>query len=201
MRVPVKNILKGFKSKSGSLKKGLREVSGKDVADLGHGAIDTKEYLDERKKSKVKIAHIQQAFLKMAKGYKEVAAVAVVCDGKLLMGKRKDNQKWTQPGGHMEAGETPIQGAIRELKEETGITASASQLKSMGSRMVAGGKIKVHGFLMECSTKPSTSMSSDPDEEVYRWVWKETDPLPSEVKSNLHVPNENIVLDHLKIKY
>jgi len=144
------------------------------------------------------IGRIQQGFLKIAKGYKEVAAVAVVCDGKMLMGKRKDNQKWTQPGGHMEAGESPMEGALRELKEETGIVASAGQLKPIGSRMVAGGKIRVHGFIMNCNERPNTTMMSDPDEEVYRWMWKSYSPLPEEVAGALHVPKENIILDYLK---
>lgn len=147
------------------------------------------------------IGRIQQGFLKTAKGYKEVAAVAVVCDKKMLMGKRKDNQKWTQPGGHMEAGESPMEGALRELEEETGIKAKASQLKPIGSSMVAGGKIKVHGFIMNCSKKPVTTMLDDPDEEVYRWMWKSLDPLPDEVKNALHVPKENIILDHMGIDY
>lgn len=147
------------------------------------------------------IGRIQQGFLKMAKGYKEVAAIAVICDGKMLMGKRKDNQKWTQPGGHLEAGEDPMTGALRELEEETGIKAKASDLKHFESRMVADGKIKVHGFVMECKEKPSTSMMSDPDEEVFRWVWKPLNPLPEEVKKSLHVPKDNLVLDYLKVDY
>jgi len=31
---------------------------------------------------------------------------------------------WMQPGGHLDRGETPFQAAIRETKEETGVTAN-----------------------------------------------------------------------------
>lgn len=147
------------------------------------------------------IGRIQQGFLKIARGFKEVAAVGVVCGDSMLMGKRKDNQKWTQPGGHMEAGEKPMEGALRELEEETGIKAKESQLKYVGSKMVADGKIKVHGFIMDCEERPKSSMLEDPDEEVYRWLWKPLRPLPLEVKNALHVPKGNIILNHLKVDY
>ena len=39
----------------------------------------------------------------------------------LLMVYNKKLDKWLQPGGHIEQGESPIETAIREVKEETGI--------------------------------------------------------------------------------
>ena len=44
--------------------------------------------------------------------------------GQLLLGHRLSKSgrgTWAPPGGHMEFGETPIETAIRETKEETGL--------------------------------------------------------------------------------
>jgi ADP-ribose pyrophosphatase YjhB (NUDIX family) len=58
------------------------------------------------------------------------AASAVVTDedGRLLLGKRTDNNLWTIPGGTMKPGETITETAIREVKEETGIDVEVVSL-------------------------------------------------------------------------
>ena len=50
--------------------------------------------------------------------------VLVTKDAKILMGKRKNahgDGTWAPPGGHLEYGETPEEGARREVQEETGL--------------------------------------------------------------------------------
>lgn len=141
---------------------------------------------------------------------KQVATVALIAvDGKkLLMGKRKDNQKWTTPGGHMEKGEKPIQGAIRETWEEAGINLDEEDLIHVKSNLVKkpnGEKLKVHAFKAffgtDELTKPTTK--NDPDDEVYGWKWVKMKPsLPKEILDNLHVPlGRNVLLDNLGIKH
>jgi ADP-ribose pyrophosphatase YjhB (NUDIX family) len=53
------------------------------------------------------------------------AASAIVVDdqGRLLLHRRRDNDKWALPGGKMELGESVAGCAIREVKEETGLEA------------------------------------------------------------------------------
>lgn len=60
-------------------------------------------------------------------GYPKLAALAVVRqDDRLLLVQRRnppDAGLWGFPGGHVEAGETAMAAAARELLEETGVTA------------------------------------------------------------------------------
>lgn len=40
--------------------------------------------------------------------------------GRVLLCLRRADGTWATPGGHLEPGERPLQGALRELGEETG---------------------------------------------------------------------------------
>ena len=55
-------------------------------------------------------------------------------EGKILITKRDGRKavnprKWENPGGAVVKGETPLHGAIRELREETGIIVGENQLQ------------------------------------------------------------------------
>jgi 8-oxo-dGTP diphosphatase len=41
--------------------------------------------------------------------------------GNILLLRRKDNDKWTMPGGTLDFGESLTSCAIREVREETGL--------------------------------------------------------------------------------
>lgn len=44
--------------------------------------------------------------------------------GRVLLVQRSDDRTWGLPGGHVEAGETWNQAALRECQEETGQLSS-----------------------------------------------------------------------------
>ncbi len=53
--------------------------------------------------------------------YKYVV-VCTLLDGRPVLSRHQRRETWETQGGHIEAGETPIQAARRELYEESGIT-------------------------------------------------------------------------------
>jgi 8-oxo-dGTP pyrophosphatase MutT (NUDIX family) len=128
----------------------------------------------------------------------QVSSVAVIYHNHLLMGKRRDTQKWTFPGGKVNRGESPDAAAYREVFEEAGIDARHHQLHILGSGDVIsaeGNPIKVHSYaLFEYFP---TDSSKDPDKEVDEWAWIDISKgLPDHIKNNLHNP-KNVTLNLL----
>lgn len=127
------------------------------------------------------------------------ASVIIVKRGdQFLMGRRRDTGRWTLPGGMVEDRESHHQGAVRELAEETGI--SAKRLKFLGARMVEpeqGKTVHVNLYQHHADQDVKPHGKFDPDKEIgeFRWVDLKA-PLPDEIAGNLQHPN-NVALDHL----
>ncbi len=56
------------------------------------------------------------------------AEAAVFREGRILLIKREDNGLWAMPGGATEVGETWAESVERELREETGVQGTATEL-------------------------------------------------------------------------
>lgn len=75
-----------------------------------------------------------------------VAVVAKDDEGKILLIKRKIGPRkgeWALPSGFMEIEETPIQAALRELAEETGLKGEYKKLIGVYSNTS-----EIHGYLV-----------------------------------------------------
>ena len=103
-------------------------------------------------------------------------------DKKLLLGLRLSKHgegTWSFPGGHLEFGETMIEAAIRETKEETGLEVANLELISVADELGALDKGKHYvniGFKAE-------SFNGEPKiteaEKWAKWEWFDIDNLPS----------------------
>ena len=114
-------------------------------------------------------------------------------DNLFLHGKRRDNKKWTIPGGGADGGESAISCANRELYEETGL--KIPNLKYWGKKTIKDKTqtIEVSLFIGKCPKDLNLMIGKDPDEEMIHF--KFLDPTSH---GNLHVPmNRNILKDYL----
>lgn len=64
---------------------------------------------------------------------KQVSAAVIITDGDhVLLGHVTGQPQWDLPKGGIDAGESPLQAAVRELREETGLRVNPSQLTHVG---------------------------------------------------------------------
>lgn len=105
----------------------------------------------------------------------DVASVLVKrSDGHTLWGKRRDSKRYTTPGGFVRLNERPIDGALRELKEEAGLDAHERELKYLGTVRThsdKGAALDVHGYQLDVPAHVVATPEHDPDKEVEAWEY------------------------------
>ena len=130
----------------------------------------------------------------------EVSAGGIVLgpEGLLMIKVRnlEDNVVWTFPKGHLEAGETPQQAALREVLEETGwkcrVIGDLGEVRYKFKRDLRPVNKTVHWFYMTPEDRPGRP---DPDEVLdCRWY-----PLP-EASSLVVYKSDKMILSLLKKK-
>ena len=120
-------------------------------------------------------------------------AICLITDHQdnILMGCRNDNKLWTMPAGKIEKEEDPYEGAIRELKEETGL--DVEDIKLVGSHWDKDRNLLLYLFKVVPDPKQMIDASKDPDKEVESWHFMN----PNDVCDKLHVDIEhNIALQY-----
>lgn len=116
-----------------------------------------------------------------------VTAIIRDAEGKILLQKRVDpdapaaDGKWEFPGGKINPGETPEEAAIRETKEETGITIAITR-KIRASRNQTwekkdGSKLSVHVLCYEA--RPTEEGPRPFDKKVSEIRWFTEDEIDS----------------------
>ncbi|MBI5620840.1 NUDIX domain-containing protein [Candidatus Gottesmanbacteria bacterium] len=103
----------------------------------------------------------------------------VVRDNKLLIGMRREEHgfgKLSVPGGHLEFGESIEACALRELKEETGMTAKRKDVSviTLSNQPVPGAHYVNIGVLIK---NPVGTPQETAPEEHGDWQWVNWDTL------------------------
>lgn len=98
------------------------------------------------------------------------------------------------PGGGIEAGETPLEAAVREVEEEVGITPDSRQGKLMGvyPRVLSDKTILLNVFLFP----PMAGL-----EEKGTWLRIEREKLSSPFEGKIPHPNHQIIDDLFRNLY
>lgn len=79
---------------------------------------------------------------------------------------------WSLPGGGLHLGELPVGGAIREVKEETGIMLDEAQLDNKGTFKGTNSEkhtYRYHLFVVHLKSKPPTKLQRRELSEL-RWM-------------------------------
>jgi len=115
---------------------------------------------------------------------KLVSYVLLERDGRVLVGKRKNAFGagcWSMPAGHIEHGESVLQCAKRELKEETGLEADTFEFIATKlippyelDGMMAGDYV---AFLVRANGWAGEPANMEPEKNE-GWEWHDADALP-----------------------
>ena len=107
-------------------------------------ALELLASLEERPFEQVNREFVEDNWLHMSPA--SGAEALIVHEDKIMLIKRSDNGLWAVPGGLVEVGETLAEAAIRELWEETGISAQAKKLIGIFDSRLCHSKTKAHLF-------------------------------------------------------
>jgi putative (di)nucleoside polyphosphate hydrolase len=124
-----------------------------------------------------------------------VGVMLINGEGKVWVGQRLDNalDAWQMPQGGLDAGEAPLDGALRELEEETGIPRRLVEILAQAKEPLTYdlpdeliGKIwkenwrgqRQTWFLARFLGRDEDVDLATPDPEFRAWKWAEPEELP-----------------------
>jgi len=107
----------------------------------------------------------------------EIAAVYIEHNENILLLHRQNNKsqgnKWGIPGGKVEKNETPLQAAIREVKEETGYDISKQPIEEIGTVYVEyndNDHFVYHMFRTQLIDDPEAVKINFKEHKGFTWV-------------------------------
>ncbi len=113
-------------------------------------------------------------------------AVIVTWRELVLFGRRPQNDGssvWQLPGGWIEPGESPLEAARREVREETGLEIDAPAFVAVTSNRFAGGDHSI-SLYFEAECGDGSMLSNSEGQPDGGWEWRQW----SDVGDELYLP-------------
>ena len=132
-----------------------------------------------------------------------VAAVVRDAHGRILLHRRRVGGGWAPPSGSLEPGEGIHSGLLRELYEETGLTADIERLIGVYSdpayqivQYPDGRVIQFVTCLFSCRLRVGNLQGSD---EGMAWAWFAPDTLPEDLTAYARVWLQDALSDTTQV--
>jgi 8-oxo-dGTP pyrophosphatase MutT (NUDIX family) len=114
---------------------------------------------------------------------------AIVHDDRVLLVRSRDNDRWFLPGGLQELDETVAETAVREVREELGVTLAPGRLLAVYSggrwirRYASGEELQSLTFLLEMQVDGDLAGRIRLEAaELSDWCWCPLDALPDDMQ-------------------
>lgn len=170
-------------------------INDKKLVDLREDQLD---WLNEKLKT-IRTDYYYCMDAPAVNSIKPAAAVAILNSKKeILMLQRTDNKKWTLPGGTMEFGESLVECALREVKEESGLDVKITDLIGIYTDpnirvAYSDGEVRQEFTIVYYATVPNCNVILDEESSQYHWV-----PLGTVLELPLAESQKRRLLDILK---
>lgn len=116
--------------------------------------------------------------------------VIIKKESKILLGLRKNSHgenTWAFPGGHLEFGESPEETAVREVKEETGLSIQEPRFTQLTNDIFIKENKHYITLFLEVDIREGEAQLLEA-EKCEAWQWFSWEDLPS----NLFLPITNL---------
>ncbi|MDY6807853.1 NUDIX domain-containing protein [Gordonia sp. HNM0687] len=126
-----------------------------------------------------------------------VSAVVLDADGRILLTQRVDTREWAVVSGVLEPGEEPARAIVREITEETGISADVQRLTSVDvTPMITYPNGDQTQYLDVCFLARHVDGDPHPaDDENTAVEWFAVDALPHELADTSRLRIEKALRD------
>jgi ADP-ribose pyrophosphatase YjhB (NUDIX family) len=103
--------------------------------------------------------------------------------GRLLLLRQPPGRGWSLPAGLLTRGETPLQGAIRELAEESGVRLAPEHLRPAVPNALVHTRGRWVDMVFEGSIPAAEATLRVDGHEVFEAAWHDLDALPPLTRS------------------